>query len=270
MTTQEFSIEFDILYNNLASNAAPPLNEYEKSVFLTKAQSDIVLELYSGRNNLGLSFESSEEVSEYLKPLITSKVINLRYISESRDYWNLKDLLRYELVDNSASSTVDYQSDIMIRLREEILEEEDYSSSTTYKTYPVIPVTLDTLDSILNNPFRGPKFGKRALRIDSKLPESTGSSKNNITILMSNETPSGSTLLFKYRVWYLRYPKPIIIGIPKANQAEANNVTIEGEDITDSSQCELPASLHRMILDRAVLYAKQAYIGGQAQRAQQE
>ena len=37
MTTPEFSNEFDVLYNNIMSNAAPGLNEYEKSVFLTKA-----------------------------------------------------------------------------------------------------------------------------------------------------------------------------------------------------------------------------------------
>lgn len=38
----EFSNEFDVLYNNIMSNAAPGLNEYEKSVFLTKGQEEIV------------------------------------------------------------------------------------------------------------------------------------------------------------------------------------------------------------------------------------
>ena len=37
MTLEEFSNEFDILYNNSMSNAAPGVDEYEKSVFLTKA-----------------------------------------------------------------------------------------------------------------------------------------------------------------------------------------------------------------------------------------
>lgn len=37
MTLQEFSDEFDVLYNNIMSNQAPGLDEYEKSVFLTKA-----------------------------------------------------------------------------------------------------------------------------------------------------------------------------------------------------------------------------------------
>ena len=48
MTNKEFSYEFDILYNNIMSNQAPGLDDYEKSVFLTKAQENIVLELYSG------------------------------------------------------------------------------------------------------------------------------------------------------------------------------------------------------------------------------
>ena len=42
MTTQEFSNEFDVLYNNIMSNQAPGLDEYEKSVFLTKAQNEIL------------------------------------------------------------------------------------------------------------------------------------------------------------------------------------------------------------------------------------
>ncbi len=42
MTTQEFSNEFDVLYNNIMSNQAPGLDEYEKSVFLTKAQLEIL------------------------------------------------------------------------------------------------------------------------------------------------------------------------------------------------------------------------------------
>jgi len=37
MTTNEMSSEFDILYNQINSNQAPGVDEYEKSVFLTKA-----------------------------------------------------------------------------------------------------------------------------------------------------------------------------------------------------------------------------------------
>jgi len=47
MTNQEFSIRFDVLYNNIMSSQAPGLDEYEKGVFLNKAQ----LELLKNRLN---------------------------------------------------------------------------------------------------------------------------------------------------------------------------------------------------------------------------
>ena len=51
MTTSEFSNEFDVLYNNIMSNAAPGLNEYEKSVFLTKAQEEIIKNYFNPKGN---------------------------------------------------------------------------------------------------------------------------------------------------------------------------------------------------------------------------
>ena len=51
MTNSEFSNEFDILYNNIMSNQAPGLDEYEKSVFLTKAQDEIVKSYFSPTGN---------------------------------------------------------------------------------------------------------------------------------------------------------------------------------------------------------------------------
>ena len=65
MTNEEFSNEFDNLVNK---NIAKPFgvdstplefDEYEKSVFLTKAQEEIVEGLYTGKI-LGDSFEESE------------------------------------------------------------------------------------------------------------------------------------------------------------------------------------------------------------------
>jgi hypothetical protein len=55
MDSTEFSNQFDLLYNNITSNQAPGLSEYEKSVFLTKAQDEIVKNYFSPQskgNNL--------------------------------------------------------------------------------------------------------------------------------------------------------------------------------------------------------------------------
>lgn len=62
MTLQEFSTEFDVLYNNVTSNQAPGLNEYEKSVFLTKAQSQLVNEYFNNRTDgFGGGFDGSQK-----------------------------------------------------------------------------------------------------------------------------------------------------------------------------------------------------------------
>ena len=51
MTNLELSNEFDVLYNNITSNQAPGLDEYEKSVFLTKAQDEIVKAYFNPKTN---------------------------------------------------------------------------------------------------------------------------------------------------------------------------------------------------------------------------
>ena len=61
MTNSEFSNEFDILYNNIMSNQAPGLDEYEKSVFLTKAQDEIVKSYFSPTGNKAMEgFDGNE------------------------------------------------------------------------------------------------------------------------------------------------------------------------------------------------------------------
>ena len=71
MTCEEFSLEFDLLYNNIMSNKAPGLSEYEKSLFLTQAQESIVLDIYSGK--YGDSFERTEETTSYLNQLLKQR-----------------------------------------------------------------------------------------------------------------------------------------------------------------------------------------------------
>lgn len=62
MTNQEFSNEFDVLYNNITSNQAPGLNEYEKSVFLTKAQDQLVNEYFNARvDSFGGGYDGSQK-----------------------------------------------------------------------------------------------------------------------------------------------------------------------------------------------------------------
>lgn len=51
MELSEFSNEFDVHYNSITSNQAPGLDEYEKSVMLTKSQYEILLSYFNPRTN---------------------------------------------------------------------------------------------------------------------------------------------------------------------------------------------------------------------------
>ena len=67
MTPKEFSNEFDLLYNNISSNAAPGLNEYEKSLFLTQAQEDFIIGVYTGKLSDGTPYEGTDEEQSSLE-----------------------------------------------------------------------------------------------------------------------------------------------------------------------------------------------------------
>ena len=87
MTIQEFSTEFDVLYNNVTSNQAPGLNEYEKSVFLTKAQSQLVNEYFNSRSDgFGGGYDGSQKRQYDFSGLVrTETLYNLNTFKERID-----------------------------------------------------------------------------------------------------------------------------------------------------------------------------------------
>lgn len=197
MTNPEFSIEFDILYNNISSNKAPGLNEYEKSVFLTKAQEQIVTELYSGRNNTYSSFEETEEQRRYLHSLITTSSLE-----ESTD---TDDII------TSNSSIYKLPENIMFITYETAL-------ITGNKEVTVYPVSQDELSKIIKNPFRGPS-NNRVLRLDL--------GNNSIEVISNYD-------ITKYLIRYIRKPNPIIL-VDLEDELSINGVTEESACELDSS-----------------------------------
>ena len=130
MTNPEFSIEFDILYNNISSNKAPGLNEYEKSVFLTKAQEQIVTELYSGRNTTYSSFEETEELRRYLSSLIVTMGCS-PYSGEDKEFIRI----------TNNSMLFDIPEDVLFLVKEVIV-------SSNNSEIDVCPVSQDELSKI--------------------------------------------------------------------------------------------------------------------------
>ena len=220
MSTEEFSNEFDVLIQSFTQNInfsntdSIAFTEYEKSVFLTKAQEQLVIELYNGKNPYKDSFEKTEEIRRYLSflvktanlnPSIDEELNNNKIIDKSSIFLLPKDLLfiTYESA-NTTNSTCGSSSDIQ-----------------------VYPVTQDQLHRVKNNPFRGAK--RRVLRLDAG---------NNMIELISDDT------ITSYKIKYLSKPQPIIL------QNLYNNLSIDG--INTKTECQLHNSLHRLILERAV------------------
>lgn len=93
MKVEEFSDGFDTLVDSYKRFKAfdhkeeldsLDFNEYEKSFFLTKAQEEIVISLYSGKNAIGDTFDGTEELRRYLSNLV--KEISLTPITTSNGF----------------------------------------------------------------------------------------------------------------------------------------------------------------------------------------
>ena len=224
MTNKEFSYEFDILYNNIMSNQAPGLDDYEKSVFLTKAQEEIIINYYSGKNALLESFEKTEEIRRYLDTLVKSKYINVS--SAGTEIFIPKKLG----TEYHADITTD--KDVWFIVYEVAIDNKN-------NIIPIVPVTHDELTRIIRNPFRRPT-NNRILRVDTD---------NKVELI----SPEGVEIA-KYGIRYIQKPKPIILS------ALPTGLEINGESAETS--CELNSVIHRTILDHAVALAKAAWSGG--------
>jgi tRNA1(Val) A37 N6-methylase TrmN6 len=220
MTNQEFSNEFDILYNNIASNQAPGLDNYEKSVFLTSAQESLVLEILSGKNPFGDSFEKTEEVRKYLSDIIETTEMT-KY--EGSDIMKLTDKsVLYNIPD-----------DLWYTTYETVKFKDSNLNCTSNKVVEVTPVTQDEFSRILKNPFRKPST-TRVLRLDVG---------GKIELVSEYDIQS-------YIVRYVKVLEPIILeDLPE-------ELSIKG--ISQETNCKLNPALHEAILGRAVQLAKES------------
>jgi hypothetical protein len=225
MTLQEFSLEFDLLYNNISSNQAPGLTEYEKSVFLTQAQEALILDFYKG--TAGDSFETTEEVTRYLNSLIREPyaVFSKTFIKPFT-----KGVSVYELDLNEYKDLL-----FILFYRGSVMKDSD-SRDVLIK-----PTTQDKLYKEINNPFKGPN-------------------ENRVLVTSENNKLKFYTKYPLNSIWikYLSKPNPIIL-TDLASEEEVEEgldyLTIDGKYKAEEVDW-IPESLHRIILLKAVQAAK--------------
>lgn len=244
MRLEEFSNGFDTLLNSYAHTAqfgnTIPIadivcDEYEKSVFLTKAQEEITLGLYNGRNPLGESFEQTEELRRYLSVLVNeaeiSQIEKGGVFDYTFDYTFDRRIVNEIIGVDSKSKFFHLPNNIWFITYEAVIVSNGKCEDTS--SLEVVPVRQDEYHRLKKNPFRGTN-GHRALRLDL--------SDNNVEII-------SEYIVSKYYIRYLRRLKPIILS------------DLDGNDIggeTTATECELPDILHQKILERAVMMALQS------------
>lgn len=231
MTTQEFSNEFDVLYNNIMSNQAPGLDEYEKSVFLTKAQLEILKNYFNPKGNkYGQGFDENAKRQIDFSTLIT--------VAKPPQYTPEGGYVKFD----DRSQLYKMPQDILLVLNETGINTVDGVNSLI----SIIPMNYEEYARLMSKPWKQPLKNQ-----GWRLFQSTGG-----VDFISEIVIKYNSSLADYKIRYIKRPKPIIL----ANLAdEYSNVSIEG--INTITECELDPILHPEILQRAVELAKSAYTG---------
>lgn len=228
MNAEEFSNEFDILYNNITSNQAPGLDEYEKSVFLTKAQDEILKAYFNPKlNKTQEGFDdTTKRQADFYKLIKSTTFASASLIVDA---------------DLQITNTPDW----LFILNESVLV--TFKDNTT-ATLTVVPINHTTYSRLLNKPF------KRSLKNQAwKLVV------NNEPLTLRFITPMPYKNL-KYSVRYIKKPYPIIL-LDNLDGYPSIGGKTEMYDVGNSEVCELDSSIHPEILQRAVELAKSAYMG---------
>lgn len=232
MTNQEFRNQFDISYNAIASMSAPGIDDYELSVYLTKAQLELIKDYYdplSNRKQKG--FEATEkrrrDLNQLVKDYKTSNTIS--------NSFNINSEAKFYIIPNDLF--------LIVNEKAKIISEDCYNG----KTLSISPISYDEYNIQVDNPFEKPNE-KDAWRLDL--------SNINNTKVVEIISPYNILGSLEYQIRYIKYPKPIII--TNLNDAfPSDNLTIDG--IFAETPCELNTEICREILDRAVLLALADY-----------
>ena len=233
MTNLEFKNEFNLAYNAIASMSSPGIDDYELSVYLTRAQLEIVKNYYdplSNRKQKG--FEATEKRRRDLNQLVK----DYKTTSTISNSFNINSEAKFYVVPDDLFLIVNETAKII---------SEDCNNNTSLKNIKAI--SYDEYNIQNSNPFEKPNK-QIAWRLDL-------SNINNVKVveIISPYNILGS---LEYQIRYIKYPKPIII--TNLNTAfPSDNLTIDG--ISAETPCELNTEICREILDRAVLLALADY-----------
>ena len=232
MTNLEMKNAFNVRYNAIASMSAPPIDDYELSLYLTKAQLELVKNYYDSiSNRKSKGFESSEKRRVDLKELVKDYKTSTSFtdpsaIHSSSKFYNIPDEVFLSINENLKIVSDDCLNNLIINIK---------------------PITHDEFNVQIKNPFKTPDKNI-AWRLNT-----SNISNNQVVEIIS---PYNLTENLEYRLRYIKYPKPIIITNLQTTYPN-ENLTIES--LFEETECELHTEIHDEIVDRAVQLCMQDY-----------
>lgn len=284
MTIIEFSNQFDILYNNITSNQAPGLNEYEKSVLLTKAQDEIVKNYFEA-SSLGntvkkgfddtilrqMDFSSLMTTREYQDGIIGESTLDPRAIvydiPENDNVYIVINESLHLMDDNGVVkgvrqvvplSYLEY-SRLMLKPFKQPVKNQAWRLITSGKRGELNKIddnsTVNTrVEIITTNADLNHYTGNMVIDLPEK---NIDTSVEDITkdINISINEPIITNI--RYVVRYVRKPRPIIL--TDLSDIYGESLSING--YTKPSSCELSDIVQEAVLQRAVELAKISYEG---------
>ena len=208
MTLEEFSTEFDVLYNSITSNAAPGFNDYEKSVLLTLAQEELIKSYFVANNNTtGVGLDGSQKRHYDFSTLIKVKTLN-----------NIIDSILTTGVDvpvfnKDANNTFLVPNDVFLVLNEYLTVKNN--------SYTVFPISYDSYNLLMSKPFPYPNK-RQAWRLDSSINGEIAATK--VIHVSDDKDISSKNITFESI-----YHKPLNIEINIKNGDYLSNFVVVSE-----------------------------------------
>lgn len=289
MSVEEMDNMFDVLYNNITSNQAPGLNAYEKSVFLTKGQDEIMKNYFNPKskgNNTQEGFDGSAKRQVDFSMLTTvattssttysyslvsgktdkdgrpvySKLNVLNFIPKSTYSYTeaydsegnvLKDTMGNALYIRNEGTDISGFDTPLFDMRENT-KSITLPSKLMYAINEMVEVNRNNKKTLLQVvPIKFDEYSRLMCKPYKRpLKYQAWRLTNNDVVNKADIVVGPSDTLIKYTIRYVRRPNPIIV-------SDLDGLTIEGK--STATECELDPILHEEILQRAVELAKIAW-----------
>lgn len=259
MTAKEFSDQFDVSYNNVTSNQAPGLNEYDKSVFLTKAQDELLKDYFNPDSNpKGKGFDDNRKRQMDFSGIM--RVANPPIATDAG----------FQL--DARSFVYKWPKDVLYIINESLdvgRVSQDTSTGLNIKPRQVVSLTYNDYEQLMSKPFKAP-LKYQAWRLITGYQED----RTVVEIIIGSVDRKGlfidgSQKAPKYTIRYVKIPRPILLADFSQEYGEDLSIdNLDGSGDYDlNNPCELHPSVHKEILQRAVELARIAWASTQEQIA---